>query len=288
LRTTAVFDEALDDPGLDAVVLCTPSPQHADQVARCIERGLPVLVEMPLATDFARGRELADETRRRRLPVMVAMTHRFHGPLARLQRLIADGSVVPRSIAARYALMRRTDVGSSGYTRSWTDDLLWHHGHHSVDIVLWLLAADGLNQIEVTASASPADPASGRPFDIGIVLRTRAGQLATVALTYNSHIGIYDYLVTADDRTVVFEDGHVRTSDGSIPPDRDRLDSRTLQDLEFIDAVRDGRPPLVDPDAVLPAMQVLQAVQDVLDADQGRMARKVQSPVADVGRAPST
>lgn len=287
-RTTHLLDHALDDDALDAVVLCSPSSMHAAQTAACIERGTPVLVEVPLAMDLATGQTLAHEARRRDLPVMVAMTHRFHGPLEQVRMMVVDGTIIPRSVAARYALMRRTDVGSSGYIRSWTDDLIWHHGHHSIDMALWLLAVDGLDQVEVTASAADLDPNRGKPFDVGAVLHTERGQLATVALTYNSHIGVYDYLVTADDRTIAFADGHVRASDGSVADHPDRPDSRVLQDHEFLAAVREGRSTSVPPEAVLPAMQVLQAIQDIVDARHGRIARNVQSPVVDVGLAPST
>src|SRR6476659_3718079 len=60
----ADFDQWLDHPSLDAVVLATPSTLHAQQVETVLRRGLPVFVEKPLALtleDCIRLEELASQ-----------------------------------------------------------------------------------------------------------------------------------------------------------------------------------------------------------------------------------
>src|SRR5687768_10497038 len=75
--------DALSDPAVDAVILCTPSEQHAEQTEQCLSAGKHVLVEIPLAMSFAEGQRLADQARAAKLAVMVAHTHRYQGAIRR-------------------------------------------------------------------------------------------------------------------------------------------------------------------------------------------------------------
>src|SRR3712207_5826717 len=47
---TADLDEILADPGIDAVIVCSPTDQHAEQTERVLRAGKHVLCEIPLAT----------------------------------------------------------------------------------------------------------------------------------------------------------------------------------------------------------------------------------------------
>ena len=41
-------------------------------------------------------------------------------------------------IECRFIIKRWENVGYTGYCRSWTDNLLWHHLGHLVDFAFWL------------------------------------------------------------------------------------------------------------------------------------------------------
>src|SRR4051812_29090060 len=62
-RTTAALEDLLDDPRLDAVVLATPVPTHAELAVRVLEAGKHCFVEKPLAQSVADA-ELAVEAAR--------------------------------------------------------------------------------------------------------------------------------------------------------------------------------------------------------------------------------
>ncbi len=271
-RHTTDLTQALHDPDVDAVILCTPNEQHAPQAAACLAAGKHVLVEIPLAMSYAEGRALAETARRENLTLMVAHTHRFQGAMRQVREAVVDGRLHPHSLTARYFLIRRDDVGSSGYVRSWTDSLLWHHGQHSTDMALWLLGIDEPGQVtEVTPVFSRPDPVQHSPLDITLVLRTVSDQLATIALSYNSFLNVYDYVVVGHEETLAIEAGVLRDVHGirygnsherAVP---EHL-SRVLQNREFVDAVRAARPASISADSVLPALEVLQKAQDAYDA----------------------
>ena len=51
---TADYRELLSRPEVNAAIISTDEHLHVDPVLACVERGLPMLIEKPLATDLAR------------------------------------------------------------------------------------------------------------------------------------------------------------------------------------------------------------------------------------------
>jgi 2-hydroxy-4-carboxymuconate semialdehyde hemiacetal dehydrogenase len=257
---------ALDDPKVEAVVLCTPSEQHAEQTERALLAGKHVLVEIPLAMTFAEGQRLADLARRTGLTVMVAHTHRYQGAMRYAKERIDTGQLTLYNVITRYMFLRRENVGASGYVRSWTDNLLWHHGQHATDTTLWLLGVDRPGRVEATAMLALPDASLGIPLDLSLLMRTERDALGTVAMSYNAHVSLYDYVLIGREDTLVIERGTVRNDKGLLyDPEADTPEGRNsglLQDREFVAAVREGRPAAISADDVLPALEVLQRAQD--------------------------
>ena len=68
----------IDYEGLDGVIIATHPAGHKKLALECIERGLPVLVEKPLALTLADCEEILDAAERADLQCMVAHTHVYH------------------------------------------------------------------------------------------------------------------------------------------------------------------------------------------------------------------
>ncbi|MGH2370736.1 MAG: hypothetical protein ACRDI2_21370, partial [Chloroflexota bacterium] len=173
------------------------------------------------------------------------------------------------NVVARYMFLRRENVGASGYVRSWTDNLLWHHGQHATDLALWLLGVERPGEVDVTSMVALPDQRLGIPLDLSLVLRTKRDQLATVAMSYNSHASIYDYVLIGREDTLRISENRLFNKDGVLyDPKQDPAGGPSgglAQNREFVAAVREGRQPEVSADAVLPALEVLQRVQDAFD-----------------------
>ena len=204
---TTDLDELLADPRIEAVIVCSPTDLHAEQTERALRAGKHVLCEIPLATSLAETDHLIDLAERSGRRLMVCHTQRYAAPLIEAQRLIASGEVHPRAMVSRYLLDKRENVSWTGRRRSWTDNLLWHHGCHAVDAALWLLGAEA---IDVTARATPPDPRLGIPMDLSIVMRTTLEQVVTVAMSYRALPPLQDYVVIADETTLVSANDELR------------------------------------------------------------------------------
>jgi len=119
------------EAGIEAVVIAAPTTAHAPLALAAIERGLPVLVEKPLAATVEEGIELVAAARARGIPLQVGHVERFNPAVLELGRRIAKGWVgTLYSITSRRAgpfPARIRDVGV-------TIDL----ATHDADILSWV------------------------------------------------------------------------------------------------------------------------------------------------------
>lgn len=77
----------------DGLVLATPNALHVPQALQCIAAGLPVLLEKPIATTVAEGRQLVDEVEKTGARVLIGH-HRAHSPImAKARQVVASGQL---------------------------------------------------------------------------------------------------------------------------------------------------------------------------------------------------
>jgi 2-hydroxy-4-carboxymuconate semialdehyde hemiacetal dehydrogenase len=270
-QATTHLDELLADPRLEAVIVCSPTDLHAEQTERVLRAGKHVLCEIPLATSLAETDRLIALADQSGLRLMVCHTQRYAAPLIEARRMIAAGEVRPRAMVSRYLLDKRENVSWTGRRRSWTDNLLWHHGCHAVDAALWLLGTEAL---DVTARATPPDPPLRIPMDLAILLRTAHDQVVTVAMSYRALPPVQDYLVIADETTLIYADDELRDHRGVLVPAADHggYDTAAIdrQNADFISSIVSGNEPVSSARSVRPAMAALQAAQDELDRQDAR------------------
>jgi 2-hydroxy-4-carboxymuconate semialdehyde hemiacetal dehydrogenase len=275
---TTELDELLADPSVEVVVICSPSDLHTDQAERSLRAGKQVLCEIPIATSLADTDRLIRAVEETGRSLMVCHTQRFYRGLMEAKRMLAEGELRAHALACRHIRLRRENVNWKGRRRSWTDNLLWHHGCHSVDTALWLFDAA---EAHVTGQVALPGGNLDIPMDLTITLRTPRDQIATIVMSYNSHFPMHDYLVMGEETSVLWEEDQLRTPDRVLAGERDSgaLEGAMVrQDAEFFAAIREGREPSVSARAVRPAMAALQAVQDILDARLAELGPGARHP----------
>jgi 2-hydroxy-4-carboxymuconate semialdehyde hemiacetal dehydrogenase len=261
------LERAVAAPEVDAVLITSPSEMHAEHTEIALRAGKHVLCEIPLAMslhDIDRLADLANQMDRR---LMVCHTQRYLPAFAKAREAIASGRLHPHHIIYRYGFMRRENVNWLGRRRSWTDNLLWHHGCHIVDTSLWLL---GEKEVAVDAHLAKPGKDLGIPMDLSMVLRTRNDQLVTVGMSYNTKVQLGDCLIIGEEETYHVDEERLSDSQKVLHepgPEGDMFSvAIAAQDREFIQAVREGREPALSPREVRPTMAVLQTAQDQYDA----------------------
>lgn len=260
--------DALAQPGVDAVILCTPTQMHAAQAIQCMEAGKHVQVEIPLADSLADAEAVLAKQRETGLTCMVGHTRRFNPSHQWLHAKFAGGEAHVQQMDVQTYFFRRKNMNAKGEPRSWTDHLLWHHAAHTVD----LFAYQAGPIVDAHAMQGPIHPELGIAMDLSIQLKAESGAICTLSLSFNNDgllgtffryicdngtwIARYDDLVTGKEEPVDLSG--VAVSNNGIE----------LQDREFVSAIREGREPNSSVAQVLPCYRVL----DRLDRQLGGAA----------------
>ena len=85
--------EMLQAEQLDAVYICTPHPSHVEAALACIEAGVAVLVEKPMAPSLAGASRIVDAARDAGVFAMEAMWTRFLPIYEVVRRWVDDGRI---------------------------------------------------------------------------------------------------------------------------------------------------------------------------------------------------
>lgn len=262
------FDEALKLPGLNAAILCTPTQMHAAQAIKCMQAGIHVQVEIPLADNWRDALSVMEAQRDSRLVCMVGHTRRFNPSHQYLHKRISAGELAIQQLDVQTYFFRRKNINAAGEPRSWTDHLLWHHAAHTVDLFQYQV---GSKVVQAHAVQGPIHPELGIAMDMSIQLKAANGSICTLSLSFNNegplgtffryicdkgtYIARYDDLVTGNEESV-----DVTKVDVSV-------NGIELQDREFFAAISAGREPNSSIAQVLPCYEVLHQLEQELASE---------------------
>ncbi|AKH42945.1 2-hydroxy-4-carboxymuconate semialdehyde hemiacetal dehydrogenase [Altererythrobacter atlanticus] len=264
------LSEALERDDVDAVILCTPTQMHAEQAIQCMNAGKHVQVEIPLSDSWADAQAVLDKQKETGLVCMVGHTRRFNPSHQFVKNRIDAGEFNIQAMDIETFFFRRKNMNAKGQPRSWTDHLLWHHSAHSIDIFQYMT---GSKVVTANAIQGPRHPELGIAMDMSIQLKTEAGQILTLALSFNNdgplgtffryigdtatYIARYDDLVTGREEPIDLSG--VAVSSNGIE----------LQDREFIAAIREGREPNSSVASVLDCYRVIGELAASLEEQDG-------------------
>ena len=263
------LSEALARDDVDAVILCTPTQMHADQAIACMDAGKHVQVEIPLSDSWADAEAVQKKQQETGLVCMVGHTRRFNPSHQYVHNKIAAGELTIQQMDVQTYFFRRKNMNATGEPRSWTDHLLWHHAAHTID----LFAYQTGKIVTANALQGPRHPELGIAMDMSIQLKSEAGAICTLSLSFNNdgplgtffryigdtatYIARYDDLVTGKEEPVDLTG--VAVSNNGIE----------LQDREFIAAIREGREPNSSVAQVLDCYRVIGELAASLEAQDG-------------------
>jgi len=252
----------IDRPGVDAVILTTPSEQHADQTVLALSKGKHVQVEIPMALNLPDSERMVAAAKKAGKICMVTHTRRFSPTHREIKRRIKEGSFHLIHMVVETYFFRRTNLNMHGQARSWVDNLLWHHGCHSVDIAQWLVAEPSWS---VWGQKGPTHPELQIPMDLTVAMKSKAGPLFSMAMSFNNKGpfgGFYRY-IGEEDTFKVYRDS-MTDSDGKEVA-LDPLPAFDRQDIEFVGAIREGREPESSATSCLPTMSLLDRIDKAME-----------------------
>src|SRR5579872_2903516 len=271
---TGDLAESLKQPGLEAMILATPTGMHAEQGVQCMRAGKHVHIEIPIADTLADSELLVKVAKETGVVCMGGHTRRFNPSHQYVHNKIKAGELKIHQMNVQTYFFRRTNMNAAGKPRSWTDHLLWHHACHTVDLFQY---QTGELVSECYAVQGPIHSELKIAMDMGIVMKTPSGAICTLSLSFNNKgpLGTF-FRYICDNGTYVayyddLEDGDKNKID--LSKVAVSMNGIELQDREFFSAIKEKREPNADVRQCCTAMQVLDRLEQILNSGAKASAR---------------
>jgi 2-hydroxy-4-carboxymuconate semialdehyde hemiacetal dehydrogenase len=271
---TGDLAESLKQPGLQAMILATPTGLHASQGVQCMRAGKHVQIEIPIADNLADSELLVKTQKETGVVCMGGHTRRFNPSHQYVHKKIKSGEFTIQQMNVQTYFFRRKNMNAAGKPRSWTDHLLWHHACHTVDLFQY---QTGQLVSDCYAVQGPMHPELKIAMDMGIVMKVPSGAICVLSLSFNNkgpqgtffryigdsgtYVAHYDDLVDGEQQKIDLS--HVDVSMNGIE----------LQDREFFAAIKENREPNASVSQCFTAMQVLDRLEQILNSSAKASAR---------------
>jgi predicted dehydrogenase len=137
------YRKLLARPEVTAAVIATDEHLHVAPILAAVERGLPLMIEKPLATGLADSERVLNAIRKSGVDAVVGYTQRFRRRWLAAKEKVRTGQLGDVSLVTSRAFMNRL-VALDNYKR--TNDPasispMVISGTHALDIVMWMMEA---------------------------------------------------------------------------------------------------------------------------------------------------
>jgi predicted dehydrogenase len=276
------LEQLLTDPALDAVVLATPVPSHADLAVQVLHAGKHCFVEKPLAQTVADGERAVAATEASGRILMVGHLLEYHPGVQMLKQLVDCGELGDRIY---YIYGNRLNLGKLRAD----ENALWSLGAHDVSVLLYLA---GEEPVELAAHGESYVRA-GVEDVVFCFLRFPSGLAAHLHLSWLDPHKERRFTVVGSRRMATFDDmaheaklkiydkgfdedvhgyGEYITRSGEIlAPRVANTEPLRIECAHFVDSIRTGEQPRSDGVSGLRVVRVLEQLQSSLEWSRERL-----------------
>src|SRR3954466_6727324 len=249
-RAFTELDELFDE-GVDAATIAAPTHLHHEIALACIARNIHILVEKPVASTVAEGREIVTAANRPGIPLMVGHAERFNPAVAAIKQALTGEDILSIAI---------TRVGPFPPRMSHVGVVI-DLAVHDIDLIRWFTESD-IVEVQPQLSSAIAERE-----DIALLqFRTASGVLAHINTNWLTPFKARSVTVATRDKYVM---GDLLTRqvtecfgfkpDGSysmrhLPVGHDEPLRAEL--ISFLHAVRSGGLPAVTGDEGVASLEI--------------------------------
>jgi UDP-N-acetyl-2-amino-2-deoxyglucuronate dehydrogenase len=178
------LEELLAHPAVDVICICTPSGQHAVQTIAAAQAGKHVLVEKPMALSLADADAMIAACAQAGVKLGVVLQRRAEPLFQRIQRAIQAGDLGDLTLGLVTLPYYRAQAyyAQADWRGTWTLDgggVLMNQGIHLVDLLIWYMG----DPVQVQAYADTLQRDIEVEDTLVATLRFSNGALATITAT---------------------------------------------------------------------------------------------------------
>lgn len=278
------LETAVEEAGIDAVSVCTPSGTHSSIVVECAGLGLDVLCEKPLDVTAERVNEMVAACEEADATLAGIFQRRTHPGARRAKQAIAEGEFGSLVLAAVDVRWHRSqeyyDRAEWRGTRAMDGGVLMNQAIHGIDMLGWLGGGVGRVSADLATLAHDIEV----PDTAVINVRLGSGALGQIRATTAAHGTEPDaaqatHPVALD---LTGRDGSLRlvrdeiesfeTSEGPVEVDLDDRSEfgvgHTMQTQDFVDSLHENREPMVPASEARKAVDVILAAYESDERDE--------------------
>jgi predicted dehydrogenase len=280
-RFTADVEDLLADDALDAVVIATPVPTHAELAVRVLRAGKHCFVEKPLAQSVADAERAVRAAREADRILMVGHLLEYHPGVRKLEEIAAAGELGE----IHYIYSNRLNLGQLRAD----ENALWSLGAHDISVILYLAGGEEPDEV---AAYGESYMRAGVEDVVFAFLRFASGVAAHLHLSWLDPHKERRFTVVGSKRMATFDDmalerkvtvydkgfdqasasyGEYITRSGDVHSPRiDNSEPLRVECEHFVACVRDGVAPRSDGASGLRVVRVLERLQQELDRSRRR------------------
>ena len=176
----ADYEEMLDRIKPQAAIIATPNVLHVPAGIACAERGIPMLVEKPIADTVEAAMQLIEAAERAGVALLVGH-HRRHNPIVARAREAVRGGLLGRvtAVSAQWMLLKADDYFTAAHRRQPGAGPILTNAVHDIDD-LRFICGEIVSVQAMTSQAVRRYPVEDTAVDI---FRFAGGALGTLTVS---------------------------------------------------------------------------------------------------------
>ncbi|MGJ3237594.1 MAG: Gfo/Idh/MocA family protein [Anaerolineae bacterium] len=185
--------QLITEQDIQAIIVCTPHPVHAESAVVAAQMGVHVLVEKPLATMLADCDAIIQAANAGGVQIGVISQRRFYEPALRVRQAIDDGKIGKPILGTVQMLgwRNRDYYQSDPWRGTWEHEgggLLVNQAPHQLDLLLWYMGEPA----EVTAYWDNLNHPYIEVEDTAVaIIRFKNGALGNIVLSNSQKPGLF-------------------------------------------------------------------------------------------------
>jgi predicted dehydrogenase len=270
-RTTMELEDLLADDALDAIVVATPVPSHAELATRVLAAGKHCFVEKPLARSEQEAEGVIEAARESGRVLMVGHLLEYHPGVERLAAVVESGELGD----LHYIYSNRLNLGKHRQD----ENALWSLGAHDVSVILRLAGEEPFECSAVGASYVK----EGVEDVVFAFMRFESGLTAHMHLSWLDPHKERRFTVVGSKRMATFDDmelerkltvydkgfdesyssygEYIARSGDVFSPRVPNEEPLRVECRHFLDRVQDGAEPRSGAESALRVVRVLERLQ---------------------------
>ncbi len=267
------YQDLINDPEVDAVVVAIPTPLHAKAALAAIQAGKHVLCEMPLAASLEEADEMIEAAEKKGVFLMPGLTFSFTPNYVKAKAMLNAGAIGKPSAVLYREFISASDLASQWPASSWmwkveqSGGPLYTLAVWSIDLFRWLFDTE-IDDVQAAVKYTTLEKFGGTlGYDACATLKLANGVVGS--LQYSGSVprsaSRSALELVGDSTCVIHASGNDKvTLLGEDPSETvwsvkqpgAAMWGHLQQDGYFVHCIRNGQPPEITPDDGRKAMEI--------------------------------